>query len=185
MRPRTAPLPVREGWPFFQVEAGGLSFVLRIRGGPSERAQLRDWFATTSADAWIALRGVLDQIAAVTPETTSDEAFALKAEAGRLSAEANGVAEGTAGWLIAWAWHDPAMALDAREGWERGDFKGATGMLDCGRAAVAELLDAGLAWEDVQDIASTIAAYLAHGRPNGQRAAEIRPFGVTATSPTP
>lgn len=180
MKPRATPLRIEPAWPFVPIRVRDQVWTFKVSGGPVERSELYRWFHATPMTAYTEAVAARSRLLAADPSDKPALAVeALAAEDASLAA-----AEGSAGWMIVALWHHPDLALDARDAYDRGDYRGEHAKRDCGRAAVAELLAHGLDWEDVEDLARAVAGLLVTQRPDATRRAEVLPFGVATTSPT-
>jgi hypothetical protein len=191
MQPRTTPLEVRPGHPFYVVRCGGRDRVYRVRGTPTELREMSEWLirapfealqaatdAAAKAQALVAGKGKRARTAGAA------EREAAATHARELSTRAARVAEGTTGWVLLWTWSDPEHELTARADWLAGKFKGMDAKVDAGCAAVAELVADGMEWDDIEETARALFKCLHTPRPDATRCAEIRPFGVGTTSST-
>lgn len=171
---------IREGWPWLVARYNGRDYVLKMRGGPRERMALGAWADEVRKRAH-------EQAVAVAEAAKADdvdaEAVLEQARAAQVtSAEA---AEGTVGFLVAWAWSDPDVELVARTDYDEGKFAGpGDARVRCGLATVDELIADGWEWEAIEDVARAVYTNLPRGAVSRREVVEIHPFSRGPTEPS-
>jgi hypothetical protein len=170
MLSRAVPLAPRSGYPFFTLTVGGLTWVARVPPLPGSRMDLLSWYGEQVRQAQADT-----EAAAACVETEPDRARALYAAANRRSV-------GAVGWVLLTTWRDPTTALDAEDGWRRGDFKGMDAKIDAGCAAADEIAEsASLVFRELVSAAGAILGACSGQEPDSTDVAEVKSFSAPPT----